>query len=1411
MLKKFIIIDHSLKDLTGHHYEYDVSVAEAASHLGYEPVIVCNKKFSKSLYPKNIKVIPAFTRDWTGISPLEEGVIKKIINVLKSLKLTKFNFKKSIRLFLKVIYEYLFVTTPYLRTILSKAEVSIFKLKNALKSDFAKIVFPIYIIKKILLVTKNIFVRILPVKTFGWLIKALIGLVKEAVRIFLELNKKILIASIGSKKLVFANELKTVFKIININSEDHIFIHTIGIDQLEELLIFLYSTNNNSPHYHILLRRDCNEPLVTSAKGIGLRACLNRFYGAGLYPKIVTFYTDTDELTKQHNALSPIRFITAPIPFRHENLQERFSSIDFQLSEPINIVYLGDARPEKGYQYLPQLVDTLWFSYIQPGKVKFTIQSNFNLPGGEPGMQEARLRLEQYPSNKVCLLKEPLSTEDYYQVLASADIVIIPYLPESYAVRSSGVLVESLAAGKPVVVPRGSWMATQVDESRATIYKSSGEIYDAVMKILRNFQEFTQAASDYRTVWRAKHSPSSLVKCLIEKEEYLLDNYLNKPAPSIVYIIDGDSILQRVGAGQVARNHLDYLSRCGYRVYGVFFFHDPKILDEDFANRVSLAKKALEYFNLIETWFLRYKFPIFSQANKNINYILSHAEKKPDLELELVARSYVDIPKSLKYFVQSQKLDAVLLNYIPSWSIVQKLGLDKYPVICEMHDIQSQQYAFYNNREINQKEFLLECSLLDKCSVVLANNSKELEKVQEIVNKPALHQVPYIGRLLPPKISELAGYVDLSEVLLAGGPENAQAIEDNSYLKQKLSIDILYVSSYHYPNIYSLKWFFHEVYMPYLADKGVTFVIAGNIMSCGDLNEISHPNIFVAGSLESLKPIYAATRVVILPIKMGAGFNIKAIEALSMGKPVVATSMALRGLEFDPENFQCFDEPEDYAARILELLENEETRLEQAKQGYGLIQWRYNQTQYDKAMNAAFTDALGERSLTPHQKEVIYWQPQLVEWSPEIQVFNKILRQFINQQEVELKDWELVKAHWELQGSAVFQELYSSFVDKYSDYIPPNLVVDSVVEFLDMAVNKLSRLQTRWNESPEKLVTNTKFVFDYKHSYLSYYDLLINCDLFADTLARILKIYLSQDELRLGFVGSEPHLLHLAYSLNEHGYIVSGFFGGENKTSLHPQQSLELLRPDTFDVIFYSQQAEIDKNYLNKIFENTRTRVINLSEIVTSHLDVLMSVDRSKFISCLNPKKLSVISLCNALAPKRGCFVECGVYLGGTTIYVAKQSSYLGINRKIFALDTFEGMPAPVEQDGETLFKEGLFHDNQLDRVIDYYNAHNVSKNIKVYKGLVQDTLPELDLADDISVAFLDMDQYSGTKAALENIIPRLHKDGLIIIDDTELDGVDIAIKEALVENKNMQRIKVIYGFDILYNKNSHNSFSLIE
>jgi len=77
-MNKFIIIDHSLCDLQGHHYECSISVAEAAARAGYQPIIIANRSFCQALQPENIPVIPAFEVDWFNQPTLNKSQKKNL-------------------------------------------------------------------------------------------------------------------------------------------------------------------------------------------------------------------------------------------------------------------------------------------------------------------------------------------------------------------------------------------------------------------------------------------------------------------------------------------------------------------------------------------------------------------------------------------------------------------------------------------------------------------------------------------------------------------------------------------------------------------------------------------------------------------------------------------------------------------------------------------------------------------------------------------------------------------------------------------------------------------------------------------------------------------------------------------------------------------------------------------------------------------------------------------------------------------------------------------------------------------------------------------------------------------------------------------------------------------------------------
>jgi hypothetical protein len=115
---------------------------------------------------------------------------------------------------------------------------------------------------------------------------------------------------------------------------------------------------------------------------------------------------------------------------------------------------------------LGEVMDHLFADHATTGRLKLLAQSNFNLPGGEPGSLRARLALSALPPEVCELVEGPFESEEYLDVFARADVILIPYDQDNYAARSSGVFAEALAAGKPTVVTRGTWMATILEPYR---------------------------------------------------------------------------------------------------------------------------------------------------------------------------------------------------------------------------------------------------------------------------------------------------------------------------------------------------------------------------------------------------------------------------------------------------------------------------------------------------------------------------------------------------------------------------------------------------------------------------------------------------------------------------------------------------------------------------------------------------------------------------------------------------------------------------------------------------------------------------------------------------------------------------------------------------------------------------------
>ena len=117
------------------------------------------------------------------------------------------------------------------------------------------------------------------------------------------------------------------------------------------------------------------------------------------------------------------------------------------------------------------------------------------------------------------VMTSDLSTEAYHRWLDTADLGLFLYEPHRYKARCSGVLLEMLGRGVPVIVPDGCWLAEQVRKagghrSIGFIYQDRCEIPDLMRQFIKHRSAMMSRASDYAKHVRQQHSAVNTLRVM---------------------------------------------------------------------------------------------------------------------------------------------------------------------------------------------------------------------------------------------------------------------------------------------------------------------------------------------------------------------------------------------------------------------------------------------------------------------------------------------------------------------------------------------------------------------------------------------------------------------------------------------------------------------------------------------------------------------------------------------------------------------------------------------------------------------------------------------------------------------------------------------------------------------------------
>jgi glycosyltransferase involved in cell wall biosynthesis len=316
---------------------------------------------------------------------------------------------------------------------------------------------------------------------------------------------------------LYQQDLESVLALVGLGPDDHVFLPTAHARELIAIrrIVDLYGPDR-SPTFHLEFRHaldydDADLRPLNPYTAVHL-VLFDVYRSLGHSPR-VRVYTDTEELTEAYVAATGLPFETLPIPFRTDRIAPRTRRAD----DPLRLTFLGDARDEKGFHWLPDLIDGLR-AEAEAGRVTFALQASllspqYN-PESIPAMAQVRA-LAGEPYMELHGLDAPLSPEQYFDLLSRADVMLCPYSPENYKRRSSGTLTEAMAAGIPTVVPADTWLERQQPPGTGESFTDRGSFVEAVRKVVAGYAGYHNRARLYRDRWLAVHTPDNLVRVLL--------------------------------------------------------------------------------------------------------------------------------------------------------------------------------------------------------------------------------------------------------------------------------------------------------------------------------------------------------------------------------------------------------------------------------------------------------------------------------------------------------------------------------------------------------------------------------------------------------------------------------------------------------------------------------------------------------------------------------------------------------------------------------------------------------------------------------------------------------------------------------------------------------------------------------
>jgi len=224
-------------------------------------------------------------------------------------------------------------------------------------------------------------------------------------------------------------------------------------------------------------------------------------------------FSDSDLLAREYRDHTSLPVEILPIPHVEGRAGNVAADSGNGSPGPIRLTYAGDARTNKGFHLLPYVFEKL-APLTRRGLILGEVQANIR----DQSEWIVRTAVHRLRRAGVTLHETELTSADYYALLDRAGIILLPYTLDHYHAQTSGIFAEAMARGKPVIVPRGTWMADQLRTYGAGVTFLPGDrqsLLEAVQSAVESYEPLERQARHRCRAWAAQHNARAFVEAIV--------------------------------------------------------------------------------------------------------------------------------------------------------------------------------------------------------------------------------------------------------------------------------------------------------------------------------------------------------------------------------------------------------------------------------------------------------------------------------------------------------------------------------------------------------------------------------------------------------------------------------------------------------------------------------------------------------------------------------------------------------------------------------------------------------------------------------------------------------------------------------------------------------------------------------